>query len=650
MTGRFQALALSSPLARRTGGRLWPVLLTAAVALGPSAAARADSFYVASDDAPRRSHASTIVLMREGEHTVLSMQSDYEGPAEDFAMIVPLPAGVEPTEVRALDPTLFTRLERITGPRLEERWEADPCPTDHEIMGWLRTVSQTAPRVRLETELSTGEYDVTVLGPDESRSLEGWLEAHDYRVPEGMTETLAPYVASGMNFLVARVDADRVRFEDGRALLSPLRVRYDSPVLSLPLALAERADGADAQDLVVVVIARNQRYEAASHDNVFVPTNLDVASSVQADFGAFYEALLARTFEQHPDAVITEHSGSTVSCDRCPANATLDADMLSMLGGDVLYADGVQRGSPYRGAPRVRMETPVVSAGLSSEVVRRVLRRHINELRFCYEQSLPSEPTAGGTLEARIDISGTGAVQHATVTLGPGAALDERTQSCVANAFRRWTFPEPSGHTAVHVTSSFTFGDPHASRGGDRPVAYASELIATRLRVRPEGHARELVLRPADPVTGGRELRDEAGHLAEDASPASANAFQARYVIRHAWQGAIDCESPRRDDWDGRPLGADPSRVDSLPPDVAPAHARPTSPQAVPLDEVVLPQAPGAHTETRPPRPQASAPETDGGGCSVAHTRRPRWLAVAIALGLLARRRAVRRARPPRDA
>jgi hypothetical protein len=482
-----------------------------------------------------------------------------------------------------------------------------------------------------------------VLGADDSRSLDGWLRAHEYRVPEGLSEALAAHVAADASFLVARVDVDRVRFEGGRARLSPLRVHFESPTLSLPLRVGGPSD-AETEDLVVVVIARNQRYEASSHPNVFVPTNLDVAGRVRDDFGAFYEALLDRALGEHPGAVITEHIQRVISCDPCPTDATLDAEMLSMLGGDVLYAGGVQPGSPYTGAPRVRTEPPTVSAGLSTEVVRRVMRRHINELRVCYEQNLFSTPSAGGVVEASFDVLATGAVGDATMTPAASASLSEETTRCLAGAVRRWTFPEPSNHATVHITTRLTFGDPRVVRTEGVPVAYEAELVATRLRVRPSRETTELVLRPAESISGGYELRDEAGHLAEGASPASANAFQARYVIRHAWQGAIACEEPRRDDWSGRPLGADPDGPTSLPPMVAAAHTRETPQHAVALDEVVLETASGPHTLTASPTPAPSVTDTQERGCAASRassTHRSTGLAIAIVLAIAARRRRV---------
>jgi hypothetical protein len=46
-------------------------------------------------------NATLVVLMREGTRTVLSMQNNYQGLAEDFAMVVPVPVVLKSKRVFA---------------------------------------------------------------------------------------------------------------------------------------------------------------------------------------------------------------------------------------------------------------------------------------------------------------------------------------------------------------------------------------------------------------------------------------------------------------------------------------------------------------------------------------------------------------------
>ena len=107
----------------------------------------------------------------------------------------------------------------------------------------------------------------------------------------------------------------------------------------------------------------------------------------------------------------------------------------------------------YRPPPwlvRVRQPSLHVDGVLSERVVRRVIRRHINEARFCAEQHLEGVGTEAN-LELRFGISATGSVQDALVTGGP-----PELNGCVSAAVRRWTFPSPDSGT-VRVTAPMYF-------------------------------------------------------------------------------------------------------------------------------------------------------------------------------------------------
>jgi len=103
--------------------------------------------------------------------------------------------------------------------------------------------------------------------------------------------------------------------------------------------------------------------------------------------------------------------------------------------------------------PRIRSGNADVRGSLSKEVIRRVIRRHINEVKFCYEQQLNQRPDLEGRVTVRFIISPTGAVQNALVqasTLG-----NQPAESCIAAAVRRWTFPAPDGGGIVIVNYPF---------------------------------------------------------------------------------------------------------------------------------------------------------------------------------------------------
>src|SRR5436189_3358165 len=91
-------------------------------------------FYVGGSNQKMFNDATQVVLMREGTRTVLSMQNDYKGPLEDFAMVVPVPVVLRDKDVKTLPTYVFDRIDQLGAPRLVEYWEQDPCPLPRRPM------------------------------------------------------------------------------------------------------------------------------------------------------------------------------------------------------------------------------------------------------------------------------------------------------------------------------------------------------------------------------------------------------------------------------------------------------------------------------------------------------------------------------------
>jgi len=324
-------------------------LVTLALAAAvPHSAAAFCGFYVAGGDQKMFNDATQVVLMRMGTTTVLSMQNNYNGPPDAFAMVVPVPVVLHEGDVKTLTKDVFAHVERLGAPRLVEYWEQDPCEVgccDPDLLvtglrlaflgGKSRAAIGVGFGVTIEAKFTVGEYQVLILSAKDSVGLETWLLQQKYHIPDGAEPLLRPYIESGSKFFVAKVDPAKVVFDsDGRAVLSPLRFHYDSEEFSLPIRLG-LASSSGTQDLIVNILAPNQRYEVANYKNVTIPTNIDVGEAVKDKFAAFYAALFDRTVEKNPGAVVTEYAWQAQTCDPCPGPALDEGDLVT-LGADVL--------------------------------------------------------------------------------------------------------------------------------------------------------------------------------------------------------------------------------------------------------------------------------------------------------------------------
>lgn len=92
---------------------------------------------------------------------------------------------------------------------------------------------------------------------------------------------------------------------------------------------------------------------------------------------------------------------------------------------------------------------------LSKEIIRRVVRQHRNEIRYCYERELQKNTKLAGTVHVKFTISGTGRVLAALI--GSSTVNNRTMESCITRKIQRWSFPEPQGGGIVRVNYPFKF-------------------------------------------------------------------------------------------------------------------------------------------------------------------------------------------------
>ena len=308
-------------------GVAW-VAISAQVAAGPAAAFC--GFYVAQADSKLFNKSSKVVLARDGKETAITMASDYEGDAKEFALVVPVPTFIERKQIGVVDMKTIDHIDAYSAPRLVEYTDEDPCnpppqPSPMAVMAsaaarpiGLSAIVLPPHGVTIEANYDVGEYDVLILSAKESDGLVSWLTENGYKIPAGATSVLGSYIKQNMHFFVAKVNLDRMKLI-GAGYLRPLQVRYQTAKFMLPLRLGTvNAEG--PQDLVVYALTRNGRVEAVNYPNVKVPTGIDVPLYVKDEFGPFYKATFDRVVAKaNMRAAFVEYAWNMGNCDPCSA-------------------------------------------------------------------------------------------------------------------------------------------------------------------------------------------------------------------------------------------------------------------------------------------------------------------------------------------
>jgi hypothetical protein len=339
------------------------VCLLAALVVAASGRAEAFcGFYVAKADTSLFNKASQVVLVRDGDRTVITMANDFKGNPREFAMVIPVPTSITREQIHVADPALVKHLDAYTAPRLVEYFDADPCAPQamYETVLPRPMAAATAMRqasrdrslgVTIEARYTVGEYDILILSATQSSGLETWLTENGYRVPAGASTVLASYIGQKMRFFVAKVNlAEQSKL--GFTTLRPIQVAYESPKFMLPIRLGMvNADG--AQELFVYTLTRKGRVESTNYRTVKLRSDVEIPTYVKdpAVFAKMYRAMFDRhVAQENMHAVFQEYAWDMAWCDPCAADP-LSADELRKLG--VFWLDGTTPGLgafPRRGA------------------------------------------------------------------------------------------------------------------------------------------------------------------------------------------------------------------------------------------------------------------------------------------------------------
>ena len=318
---------------------------------------------------------SQMIVTRQGRSTVLTMANDVEGDLSDFGLIVPVPSTVTAEDVFVVDPDILGALDTYSAPRLvsyscadiewvpdgEGGWEGGSQVTIG--CGGSSGVDMSAPdtgsssggherggglgEVLLEDVLrvdrfTAGEYDLAVVSATNESGLSDWLSEEGFSLSAEADELLGEYVDAGLSFLVARVSLEKLA--DDRPWLSPLQIRYEADMVSIPIRLGTLSSSG-VQDVLIYTIADSGLMGISSYPEINVESECLLRSEVGV--GEFINGELddalgdgasedTGTSGEESDIIgagyALEYGWGEGKCDPCPPEGGLEDSVLEALG------------------------------------------------------------------------------------------------------------------------------------------------------------------------------------------------------------------------------------------------------------------------------------------------------------------------------
>jgi pSer/pThr/pTyr-binding forkhead associated (FHA) protein len=88
---------------------------------------------------------------------------------------------------------------------------------------------------------------------------------------------------------------------------------------------------------------------------------------------------------------------------------------------------------------------PRVLGAIDPELIRRVIREHASQVRYCYEQQLALNPRLQGKVSIRWQIESDGRVTNPQVEAAETTLASVEVQRCIVSRIVTWEFPKPRG-------------------------------------------------------------------------------------------------------------------------------------------------------------------------------------------------------------
>ena len=262
---------------------------------------------------------SRVPIDQSGERIVFGVrdntveahvQIQYQGAAEKFSWVVPMPA-LPTLEVGT--PLIFGYLDSRTQPRFQLQWQ-NSCQGDGRG-GVLDNYdgappSPSAPQedsggggVVVISQSEVGPYDAAILQATEGTALREWLVSNGYDLTDQGSAALEPYVGQGLYFVALKLQQNRQAGD-----LRPIVLRFQGNKPCIPIKLTAIAARPDMP--IIAYVLSNQRAIPLNYRHVLInPTRINWVR-----FGDNYTQVATEAVDEAGgQAFLTEFAGASTA-------------------------------------------------------------------------------------------------------------------------------------------------------------------------------------------------------------------------------------------------------------------------------------------------------------------------------------------------
>lgn len=194
-----------------------------------------------------------IVFSQNGNDISALVRIFYQGDAENFSWVVPVPPSLElEGGVDVGSDTTIAELDLATQPQFVLDRQGEGCPI--EFLGGSTTggvpesvADSVSGGISVE-EAAVGPFDVQLITSENPDAMATWLEDNAYDLSDRGRELIEPYVLQGMKFVGLKL-----RSGQSTGSIQPVILRYQSDKPMIPIRLTAVAAQDDMGVLVWIV-------------------------------------------------------------------------------------------------------------------------------------------------------------------------------------------------------------------------------------------------------------------------------------------------------------------------------------------------------------------------------------------------------------
>ncbi|XOU94543.1 MAG: DUF2330 domain-containing protein [Candidatus Kerfeldbacteria bacterium] len=206
-----------------------------------------------------------VIMYEDGIETMV-VSTSFEGDANDFAWVIPVP---NKPEVSKGSQALFTNLDGLTGNIVSNSKDIS--------FGLKATQDAVYEGVTIVEEKQIDYYDVTVLSSTDKDSLVTWLNDNEYNFPTSASYILNSYIDNGWYFVAMKVNSESLEWTDVSKSLrkgeaTPVVLQFEAKNIVYPMKISSIVSNSKSD-------SEEATYVTGKHGQALKVYTADVAAS-----------------------------------------------------------------------------------------------------------------------------------------------------------------------------------------------------------------------------------------------------------------------------------------------------------------------------------------------------------------------------------